>query len=218
MKKSEKGIPSRKQVLDFVIAQSQPYRFEYVKDIQPLRVSVERKVIYVNEKVLMDVISGLVKAGLDWKEIMWKNIQHEKAHETFFKWNIKWGASATNYGWLPSYLTDVVIDRIYFAKDARYQKALIADCRHAFKEIKHDIWNIFPTVSSRAHFLYNQAAYWVTICAITLDEAAELYPEKIDYIVQMSQLFSKISNENDLEWAFPQAKVIYIKSFGKTSL
>ena len=218
MTKSEKGIPSRKQVFDFVIAQSHPYRFEYVKDMQPLRVSVERKVIYVNEKVLMDVIRRLVRDRLDWKEIMRKNIQHEKAHEIFFKWNIKWGAGATDYGWLPSYLTDIVIDRIYFAKDARYQKALIADSRHAFKEIKNDIWNIFPTVSSRAHFLYNQAAYWVTIGAITLDEAADLYPEKIDYLVEMSKLFSKIRNEDDLEWAFPQAKMIYFRSLGKSGL
>jgi len=218
MVKNKKRIPSRKQVLDFMTAQSYPYRFEYVKDMQPLRVSVERKVIYVNEKVLMDVVGRLVKDRLDWKEIMWKNIQHEKAHEIFFKWNIKWGASAADCGWLPSYLTDIVIDRIYFAKNARYQKALVADSRHAFKDIKSDIWNIFPTVSSRAHFLYNQAAYWITIGAITLDAAAELYPEKIDYIAEMSQLFSKIRNENDLEWASPQAKMIYLKSFRKTGL
>lgn len=218
MTNSEKGIPSPKQVLDFVIAQSRPYAFEYVESMQPLRVSVERKVIYVNEKVLMDVIKGFVKDRLDWKEIMRKSIQHEKAHEMFFKWNIKWGASATNCGWLPSYLTDIVIDRIYFAKDVRYQKALIADSRHAFKEIKNDIWSIFPTVPSRAHFLYNQAAYWITIGAVTLDEAADLYPEKIDYVAEMTQVFSRIRSENDLEWAFPQARIIYFRSFGKADL
>jgi hypothetical protein len=215
MTESKKDIPSKKQVLDFMIAQSHPYRFEYAKDIQPLRVSVERKVIYVNEKVLMDVIRRLVKDGLDWKEIMRKNTQHEKAHERFFKWNIKWGVSAADYGWLASYLTDIVIDKIYFAEDASFQKALIADCKHAFKEIKRDIWSIFPTASARAPFLYTQAAYWVTIGAITLDEASDLYPEKIDFIVQMSHLFSKVANENDLEWAFPQAKMIYFRSFGK---
>jgi hypothetical protein len=61
--------------------------------------------------------------------------------------------------------------------------------------------------------LYNQAAYWVATEAVSLDEAVNLYPEKADYIVEMSQLFSKIRNEEDLEWAFPQAKNIYFEHF-----
>jgi len=72
---------------------------------------------------------------------------------------------------------------------------------------------IFPTVSSRAHFLYSQAACWVAVGAITLDEAADAYPEKADYITEMFQLFNKIEREEDLEWAFPKAKEIYFDHF-----
>ena len=63
----------------------------------------------------------------------------------------------------------------------------------------------------RPHFLYNQAAYWVTIGAITLDEATNLYPEMADYIVEIAELFKKIKSEQDLEWVFPKAKGIYLK-------
>jgi thiamine monophosphate synthase len=68
-------------------------------------------------------------------------------------------------------------------------------------------------VDERPHFLYNQAACWVAIGAITLDEAASLYAEKADYIVEMSQLFIRVKKEEDLEWAFTQAKMIYFKTF-----
>jgi len=191
--------------------ESEPYKFEYIRDIQPLRVSIDRKTIYVNKGVLMNVIEDLVKAGLDWKEIMRKNLTHEKAHERYYKWNLRWGVAATEYGWLASYLTDVVIDKIHFKDHARYQKWLLADSRHAFEKTKKDIWNLFPLVDMRPHFLYNQAAYWVAIGAITLDEAANLYPERADYIAEMSELFKRIEREEDLEWAFPEAKSIYLK-------
>jgi len=191
--------------------ESKPYKFEYVKDPQPLRVSIDRKTIYVNREVLMNVIKGLVKAGLDWKGIMRKNLTHEKAHEQYYKWNLKWGVAATEYGWLASYLTDIVIDKIHLKDNARYQKWLLADSRHAFETTRKDIWSLFPTVAMRPHFLYNQAAYWVTIGAITLDEATNLYPERADYIIEMSELFKRIKSEEDLEWAFPEAKGIYLK-------
>jgi len=193
--------------------ESKPYKFEFVKDVQPLRVSIDRKTIYVNERVLMKVVKDLVKAGLDWKEIMRKNIMHEKAHEQYYKWNRKWKVPAREYGWLASYLTDIVIDRIHFKNNTPYQKWLLADSRHAFEKMKKDIWGLFPTVTMRPHFLYNQAAYWVATDAITLDEATNLYPEKADYIVQMSRLFKKIKSERDLEWAFPEAKRIYLNNF-----
>jgi len=211
MDKSKKRAPSRKEVVQFMVEEACPYRFEYVKDSQPLRVSIERKTIYVNEDVLMNVVEDLVKAGLDWKEVMRKNLQHEKAHEKFFKWNRKWGVGAEYYGWLASYLTDIVIDKIYFAKDNNYQKWLLADSRHAFESISKEIWSLFPTVTSRPHFLYNQAAYWVAMGAVTSDEASDLYPEKADYITEISQLFNDIKSEEDLEWVFPEAKRIYLK-------
>jgi hypothetical protein len=194
-------------------AQSYPYKFEYVKDMQPLRVSVERKVIYVNEDALMEVIRKLVRNGLDWKQVMKKNIRHEKAHEKYFKWNLKWGVGARQYGWLASYLTDIVIDKLHFGNDSDHQKWLIADSRHAFKDIKKDLSTTFRTLESRPHFLYNQAAYWITIGAITLDEAVSLYAEKTIYIMEMSQLFSKIKKEEDLDWAFAQARIIYFENF-----
>jgi hypothetical protein len=194
--------------------ESKPYKFEFVKDPQPLRVSIDRKTIYVNEKVLMKVVEDLVKAGLDWKEVMRKNLMHEKAHERYYQWNKKWKVPAAEYGWLASYLTDIIIDKVHFKKNIQYQKWLLADSRYAFEKTRKDIWSLFPTIDMRPHFLYNQAAYWVAIGAITLDEATELYPEKADYIIQMSELFKKIKSEKDLEWAFPRAKQIYLKSFG----
>jgi hypothetical protein len=206
-------LPSKMEVFKFMTQEASPYAFEYVKDIQPLRVSVDRKVVYVNERVLMDVIKDLINDGLDWREVMKKNLQHEKAHEKFFKWNQKWGVGARECGWLASYLTDIVIDKIYFAKDANYRKWLLADSRHAFKSISNEIWSIFPLVDSRAHFLYTQAAYWIAIGAVTLDEATELYPEKALYVTELSQLFNKIKNEEDLEWAFPKAKKMYFENF-----
>lgn len=211
MKGSIVSMPSEKQVWKFMFKESKPHKFEYVKELEPLRISIERKTIYVNKEVLMNVISGLVEAGLDWKEIMRKNLMHEKAHERYYKWNLRWKVAATEYGWLASYLTDIVIDNIQFKDDALYQKWLLADSRHAFETTRKDIWNLFPTVAMRPHFLYNQAAYWVTIGAITLDEATNLYPEMADYIVEIAELFKKIKSEQDLEWAFPKAKGIYLK-------
>lgn len=206
-------LPSRKEAFKFMAQEASPYKFEYAKDVQPLRVSVDRKVIYINEKTLMNLIKDLVNDNLDWKEVMKRKLRHEKAHEKFFKWNQEWGVGGKEYGWLASYLTDIVIDRIYFAKDANYRRWLLADSRHGFKGISKEIWRIFPVVDSRAHFLYNQAAYWIAIGAITLGEAIELYPEKTLYVTEMSQLLNKIKNEEDLEWAFPRAKKMYIENF-----
>jgi hypothetical protein len=217
MKKSKQDMPSRREVFEFMTKESQPYRFEYVKESQPLRVNVEKKVIYVNEQVLLSVIKDLINAGLDWKEVMKKNLKHEKAHEKFFEWNLKWASSgngAESYGWLASYLTDIVIDKIYYANDSQYQKWLIADSRHAFNITKRDLWKLFPNPHNRPAFLYNQAAYWVAIGAITFEEAIELYPEKASYIIELSKLFQKIKSEKDLEWAFPHAKALFFKHFG----
>jgi len=211
-------LPSQKELWKFMFKESKPYKFEFVKDIQPLRVSIDRKTIYVNEKVLMNVVKDLVKAGLDWKEVMRKNVMHEKAHEQYYEWNREWKVPAREYGWLASYLTDVVIDKIHFKNNAHYQKWLLKDSRFAFEEMRRDIWSLFPTVSMRPHFLYNQAAYWVATGAITLDEVADLYPEKADYIVQMSGLFEKIKSEEDLVWAFSEAKKIYLKNFSHRSI
>ncbi len=163
MGKTKHKMPSRKEIFKFMVREARPFKFEYVKDHQPLRVSVERKTVYINENVLLTTIKQLVEAGLDWKEVMRKNLQHEKAHEKFFKWNLKWaasGAGAESYGWLASYLTDYVIDRIYYANDENYQKWLLADSRHAFESLRKEIWDLFPTIDLRPHFLYNQAAYW----------------------------------------------------------
>jgi hypothetical protein len=207
--------PSDNELWKFMRKQSKPYKFEFARDIQPLRVSVERKIIYINKEVLTTVIAELVKHGLDWKEIMRKNLLHEKTHEKYQKWIYKWGVGAVSYGWLPSYLIDIVIDKIHFKDDERYQKWLLADSRHAFKDIKKNLRKLFPRVPDRPHFLYNQAACWVATDAVTLDEVANLYPEKADYIVQMSRLFDRIKNEQDLEWAFPQAKRFYLENFKK---
>jgi DNA repair photolyase len=108
----------------------------------------------------------------------------------------------------------IVIDKIYYANDSQYQKWLVADSRHAFNVTKRDLWKLFPNLHNRPPFLYNQAAYWVAIGAITLEEAIGLYPEKADYIIELSQLFQKIKSEKDLEWAFPQAKALFFKHFG----
>lgn len=216
MGKIKNKMPSRKEIFKFMVREARPFKFEYVKDNQPLRVSVERRTIYINENVLLTTIKQLVEAGLNWKEVMRKNLQHEKAHEKFFKWNLKWaasGAGAESYGWLASYLTDYVIDRIYYAKDENYQKWLLADSRHTFESLRKEIWDLFPTVDLRPHFLYNQAAYWVAIGAITLDEALKLYPEKTTYIMELLQLLKRIKSEQDLEWAFTEAKRLYLKHF-----
>jgi hypothetical protein len=209
-----KSTPSRKEIFDFMIREAQPYRFEYVERMEPLRVNVERKTIYVNEKVLINVIRDLTRAGHDWKEIMRKNIKHEKAHEKYFKWNLKWGVGGTQHGWLASYLTDIVIDRIHFADDMNYQKWLLQDSRQAYKDIGKELWKLFPALLSRPHFLYNQAAYWIAIRAITLEEAVDIYPEKVNYIIDMSRLFDSIKSEEDLEWAYSKALRIYLGSFG----
>ncbi len=209
-----KGMPSRKEIFDFMIREAQPYRFEYVERMEPLRVNVERKTIYVNEKVLIDVIKGLTRAGLDWNEIMRKNIKHEKAHEKYFKWNLKWKVGGAEHGWLASYLTDIVIDRIHFADDMNYQEWLLQDSRQAYKDIGKELWKLFPALRLRPHFLYNQAAYWIAIRAITLEEAVDIYPEKTNYIIDMSRLFESIKSEEDLEWAYSKALRIYLGSFG----
>jgi hypothetical protein len=211
---AKKSFPSRKEIFDFMIREAQPYRFEYVEHMEPLRVNVERKTIYVNEKVLISVIKELTRAGLDWKEIMRKNIKHEKAHEKYFKWNLKWRVGGAEHGWLASYLTDIAIDRIHFANDKNYQKWLLQDSRQAYKDIGKELRKLFPTLSSRPHFLYNQAAYWIAIRAITLEEAVDIYPEKANYVTDMSRLFDSIKSEEDLEWAYSKALRIYLGSFG----
>jgi len=206
-----KYCPSHEEVRRFMTEESKPYRFEFVKEVQPLRISIERRVIYVNKEVLMKVIKDTVKAGLDWKEVMRTTLKHEKAHERFHKWILKWMVPVAEYGWIPSFLIDIIIDKIHFKDDVRYQRWLRAEARRAFETTQRDIWSLFPEVAMRPHFLYNQAAYWVAMGAITLEEATDLYPEKIDYIVEMSQLFKKIKSEEDLEWAFPKAKRIYLE-------
>lgn len=205
------SIPSEEEVLEFMREESKPYRFEYAEDVQPLRISIERKTIYVNEDVLMNAIRSLVEDNLDWKEIMRKNLMHEKAHERYNKWNLRWNVPATKYGWLISFLIDAVIDNVHFKDNVRYQKWLRLDSRRAFKTVKNRLWNRFPLVAARPHSLYNQAAYWIAIGAITLDEAIDLYPEKADYIVEMSELFKRIKCEEDLEQAFLEAKRIYLE-------
>lgn len=205
------SVPSPEEVLKFMIRGSKPYKFEYAENVQPLRISIERRTIYVNKEVLMNAIRSLIEDKLDWKEIMRKNLMHEKAHEKYYKWNSRWNVPATKYGWLISFLIDVVIDKVYFKDNVRYQKLLLLDAHRAFKTMKKHVWNRFPLVAMRPLSLYNQAAYWGAMGCITIDEAADLYPERADYIVEMSQLFKRIKCEEDLEWAFPEAKRIYLE-------
>ena len=205
------SVPSHEEVWAFLSQESKPYKFEYVKAVQPLRISIERKTIYVNKRVLMNSIRSLVADGLDWKEIMRKDLMHEKAHELYFKWNVKWNIPAIKYGWLTSFLIDFVIDKVHFRENARYQKLLLLDSCRAFKTMKNHLWNRFPLIDTRPHSLYNQAAYWVAIGATRLSEAVDLYPEKADYIVELSELFRQIKSEKDLGWAFLHAKKIYFE-------
>ena len=217
MTNERKGVskmPSREEVLQFMQKEALPYRFRLVKAPQPLRVNIEQKVIYVGEDVLMSVIKNLVEDGLDWREIMRKNLMHEKTHEKYQKWLYKWGVSAEAYGWLPSFLIDVVIDKIHFKDNKRYQKWLLADARHAYKITKRDLPTLIPPGGKKPSFLYVQAAYWVSIGAITLDEAIELYPEKADFIIELAQIFNRINREEDLEWAFNEAREIYLRKIG----
>jgi hypothetical protein len=205
------SLPSQEEVVRFMSKESEPYKFEFVEDVQPLRISIERKTIYVNREVLMNAIKSLINAGLDWKEIMRKNLMHEKAHEKYYKWNRKWKTPAADYGWLVSFLIDIVIDKICFKDNEEYQKWLLLDYCQAFRSIRKRLWKRFPLIDIRPKSLYNQAAYWVALGVISLDEAADLYPEKADYIAEISELFKRIESEEDLEWAFPEAKKIYLR-------
>lgn len=207
-------MPSGKEILNFMIAESQPYGFEYVRDMQPIRVSVDRRVIYTNEEFLTEVIRKLAKAGLDWKQIMRKNTKHEKTREKYLKWTLKWLVGATDHGWLASFLTDVVIDKIHFANDKDFQKWLCLDSRHVYKDTAKRLEKRFPILSSRPHSLYTQATYWVSIEAITLEEAVSLHSERADYIMELSQLFDQIKSEDDLSWAYSKALKIFFTSFG----
>ena len=204
-------IPSSEQILEFMKKESRPYEFEYVSEMQPLRISIERKTIYVNRKVLIYSIKNLVKHGLDWKEVMRYNILHEKSHEIFYKWNLKWNVPAVDYDWLTSFLIDVVIDKVHLKNHHEYQKWISLDYRSSFQSTKEYLWQKFPIIDQRPIILYNQAACWVALGVISIDEAADLYPEKITYIIDLSELFRRIEKENDLEWAFPEAKRIYLR-------
>ena len=208
------STPSEYEILTYMKNESKPYKFEYIEANQPLRISIERKTIYINKKVLFKTIENLMKHGLDWKKIMRYNIFHEKAHEKFYKWNVKWNVSAIEYGWLTSFLIDIVIDNIYLKKNKEYQNWIQRDYRSAFKTIKKCLWTEFPVIDKRPIVLYHQTACWLALDIISIDEAAELYAEKIDYILQLSLLFKKIKKETDLEWAFPKAKLIYLKMLG----
>jgi len=46
---------------------------------------------------------------------------------------------------------------------------------------------------------------------ISLDEATDLYPEMADYITELSQLFRRIESEEDLEWAYPAARRLFLE-------
>lgn len=211
--KKKKNMPSQKEIFDFLVEESHPYRFEFVPDMQPMRVSVEERIIYANADFMVKVVGKIVGAGLDWKQIMKKNIKHEKTHERYLKWNVKWGVGATAHGWLASFLTDIVIDRIHFRCDKDFQKWLHLDSRHVYEDTARRLEKRFPNLSSRPHFLYTQAAYWISIKAITLEEAVSLYPERVLYIMELSQLFDEIKSEGDLEWAYPKALRIYFANF-----
>lgn len=62
-------LPSEKEVLKFMRRESKPYKFEFAKDIQPLRVNVERKIIYVNKDVLMNEIMRQTDQAIEDKQI-----------------------------------------------------------------------------------------------------------------------------------------------------
>jgi hypothetical protein len=204
-------IPSPNEILEFMKKESRPYEFEFVPEMQPLRISIERKTIYVNQKVLTSTIENIIDQGLDWKEVMRYSILHEKSHDVFYKWNLKWNVSAIDYGWLASFLIDIVIDKIHLKDKAEYQKWISLDYRLAYKRIKKSLWEKFPIVDQRPLMLYNQAACWVALGIISFEEAADLYPENITYIMELSELFTRIQKESDLEWAFPEAKKVYFE-------
>jgi hypothetical protein len=213
MKYGNKKVPSEKEVLDFVRSEAKPYKFAYTVEPQPLRVSSEQGIIFVNKGVLIDSITLTVKGGLDWKENLRIMIMHEKAHEKFSHWEYEWGVGSMDYGGLPNVLQDLLIDKIHFAEDKAYQKVWLENSRLAYHNTLDLIRDLFPTTDEIPHMLYNQAAYWITLGAISIDEAASLYPEKADYVVQISHLLNKIKCEKDLEWAWPEAKRIYLRNF-----
>jgi len=213
MRKNKCKLPSEEEILEFMRKESDPYTFELTEELEPLRVNIENRTIYINKDVLISEVRRMAEAGINWKLVWRKNLQHEKAHEQYQEWKSKFCTSATEYGWLLNYLIDFVIDSIHFKNDVWYRKWLLVDARYAYEKMKKDLSNDFPDPASRPHFLYNQAAYWVAIDAITLDEALDLYPEKADYILELSLLFKKIKKEQDLEWAFTEAKRLYLKHF-----
>lgn len=212
--KSKDGheMPSEKEVLEFMIEETKPYEFRYVKG-HPLRVDIKNKIVFVDQDTLMMGIQQQIKDGFDWKQVMKQQILHEKTHEEYIKWEYKWCVSSAQYGGLSNILQDIVIDKIHFADNKSYQEIMIEHSRAAYRLIIREIPNIFPSVDSIPHVFYNQAASWVALGVITVKEAADLYPEKADYIVEMSHLFGKIKTEDDLEWAFRQAKMIFLKHF-----
>jgi hypothetical protein len=213
MEKKKGKMPTESKILEFMRKESKPYKFELIEEPEPLRVNIENKIIYINKNILLNEIKRMAEKGINWKEVWRKNLQHEKAHEKYSEWKSKLAASATEYGWLLNYLVDLVIDKIHFKDNNRYRKWLLIDARYAYETMKKNLSREFPNFETRPQFFYNQAAYWVAIGAVTLEEAIELYPEKANYIAELAQLFRKIKSEHDLEWAFPRAKTLFLKHF-----
>jgi len=63
----------------------------------------------------------------------------------------------------------------------------------------------------RPKSLHNQAAYWVALQIVSLDEATDLYPEMAGYIAKLSELFKRIESEEDLEWAYPATRRLFLE-------
>jgi hypothetical protein len=213
MRKKKIRIPAQSEILEFMRRESRPYKFELTEELEPLRVNIENKTIYINKDILLNEVKRMVEAGINWRGIWRKNFQHEKAHEKYSEWKSKLASSATEYGWLLNYLVDLVIDKIHFKDNSRYRKWLLIDARYAYETMKKNLSREFPNFETRPQFFYNQAAYWIAIGAVTLEEAIELYPEKANYIAELAQLFRKIKSEQDLEWAFIGAKNLFLKHF-----
>lgn len=209
---AENSMPSEEEVTRFLIAESKPYEFKFVRE-QPLRVDNKNRIIFVDKDVLIKGVEHDIAQGFDWKQVISQVIKHEKAHALFGRWEYKWGVGSMDLGGIPNVLQDLMIDKMHFANDKTYQRTLANTSRDAYKMTVKMIHRIFESIDDIPHVFYNQAAYWATLGIITLKEAADLYPERSAYLVEIIQLFSKIKKEDDLEWAFPRARSIYLQHF-----
>jgi len=210
-------VPSISELRAFMERAVAPLRFEH-RPGQPLKVSVEERVIYIDLYVLQEAVAGWIKHGWDWREQLDANIKHEKAHFKVHPY------MATGLGKLDpkqirearitreeltslmSFLADYVIDHIYYGGDAEYQRIMRRDMVVTYEEYaKMTRYERREMLRLIGFSPYHAVAYYLAIGVIGWERIRKDFAEQRTFIREYADLMRGIKADRDLVDAIPKA-------------